>query len=47
MRKLRPPKERGSRTQKNKPQKITKPVPKHIENYLYVASLLLKFQDDL
>ncbi len=32
---------------KNKPQNITKAIPEHLENYLYVALLLLKFQKDL
>jgi hypothetical protein len=37
LKKLWPPKERGSRTQKNKPLNTTKPIPNCPKSSLYVA----------
>ncbi len=45
MRKLLPPKVGGSRTQKSRPQNITKPVLEHPKNSLYIDLLLLKFKE--
>jgi hypothetical protein len=47
MRKLPPPKYWGSRTEESRPQNITKLVPQHPKISLYIALLILEFQDDL
>jgi hypothetical protein len=42
-----PPSRGVKNWKKNKPQNTTKPVSKHLKNYLYVALLLLQLEDDL
>jgi hypothetical protein len=42
-----PPKYWGSRTQESRPQHITKLDPQHSKISLYIALLILEFQDDL